>query len=65
MRDLDDRGGGELPNAKVHCWDPQERRMVCGERGQIGTTEHVRTVTCTACLELLGRPSQTVSLSPT
>ena len=42
----------------VHCWDPQVRKNVCGAPSQIGSTKHVREVTCDTCLELLGSASR-------
>jgi hypothetical protein len=48
----------DTAEATVHCWDPQVRRCVCGAPGNIGSTKHVKAVTCSACLELLGSPGR-------
>lgn len=65
MKDLDETTKGEIRRGMVHCWDPLAHKMVCGVRQQIGSTKHVRDVTCSACLGILGRPSRpTMSLVP-
>lgn len=52
--------GTKAEHAKIHCWDPQSRTMVCGAPGQIGSTKHVRAVTCSTCLDRLGEPSRSL-----
>ena len=61
MEYLDDVSGREHASPMVHCWDPQARRVVCGAPGQTGSTKHVRAVTCSACLEGLGRAALSVA----
>ncbi len=39
----------------VHWYDISTRKVSCGVPGQIGSTKHVRDVTCTECLDKVNK----------
>ena len=48
----------------VHSWDPQRRNTACGSPGQIGSTKHARSVTCSACLARMAEPEREPAAAP-